>query len=323
MTTPALEWPAEPAEAESRTTRGLLVARLIDSRGLLALQTGLLVAMTAIVATRVWQDHVWVGFGLVAAAAAAWSPELRRARVRRWWFAYVAGIFAYTLLRSFADETAIPIQTAYAMDVDKVMFFGTDPVVWLQNRFFSPTSVSALDIFAVQVHWSFFLAPHVAAAVIFLRRRDLFPRYTVLVVGTMYLGLLLFFLLPTTPPWLAGQAGDLPGAFRVMDFVGGKVGPDTYQSFYASLGEPNSVAAMPSIHMGVTFAMYLWAREHYPKMARFLLAYCAVMAFSLVYLAEHYAFDLVVGMACAVLCHYASKRLVPARVVQDSQAARW
>lgn len=300
---------ADRSQFQAATSAGFL-----DSRWFLLLQVLTLLAMTISVATRTWQDHLWLGLALTAAAAAAWAPELSRRRVRLWWFAYVAGIFVYTLLRSVADDTGMPVQTMYVVDVDHVLFFGSDPVVWLQRHLFSPAAVSWLDVFAVQVHWSFFLAPHVAAVLIFLWRRDLFPRYAVVVVGTMYAGLLLFFLVPTSPPWLAAQAGDIPQVFRIMDFVGGRVDAGTYRSFYASLGEPNSVAAMPSIHMAVTFAMYLWARDHYPKIAWALLAYSILMGLSLVYLAEHYAFDLLVGAGLAFACHVATRRLVPASV---------
>ena len=130
------------------------------------------------------------------------------------------------------------------------------PVVWLQNHLFSTSRVTVLDFAAVQVHWSFFIAPHAAAVLIFIWKRHLFPRYVALVVGTMYAGLALFFC---SPPRLRGwrPGWRLPGAYRVMDFVGGKVDGDTYRSFSTSIGEPNPVAAMPSIHKAVTFAMYL------------------------------------------------------------------
>lgn len=279
---------------------------------LLGIQTATLLLLAGTVATKVWQDHIWIGFILLGAAAAVWLPELRRARARRWWFAYVGGIFAYTLLRAYADDTFFPVRTMYVIRVDQSIFWGHDPVVWLQQRLFSPNHVTALDFLAVQVHWSFFVAPHLAALLIFVWRRELFPRYAAVVVGTMYLGLALFFLLPTTPPWLAAQTGNLPQVFRVMDFVGGRVDGSTYRTFYQSLAEPNSVAAMPSIHMGVTFAMYLWARSHYPRLAPWLLGYCLLMGVALIYLAEHYLFDLVAGMLCALVCWMATRRFVPA-----------
>ncbi|MCC6381160.1 MAG: phosphatase PAP2 family protein [Dehalococcoidia bacterium] len=307
---PTLARPAADRAPIGRTVS----PHFLDSSWFLVLQALALLAMTVTVATRTWQDHLWLGLALTGAAAAAWAPELSRRRVRLWWFAYVAGIFVYTLLRSVADDAGMPVQTMYVIDVDRILFFGQDPVVWLQRNLFSPAAVSWLDVFAVQVHWSFFIAPHVAAVLIFLWRRDLFPRYAVVVVGTMYAGLLLFFVVPTSPPWLAAQAGDIPQVFRIMDFVGGRVDAGTYRSFYASLGEPNSVAAMPSIHMAVTVAMYLWARDHYPKLAWPLFAYSVLMGLSLVYLAEHYAFDLLMGAAIAFACHLVTRRLVPARI---------
>jgi membrane-associated phospholipid phosphatase len=300
-----------PSRSFSRQLAGRAAeGRSVGELLLLLVQGSLLLAMTATVVTKLWQDHIWIGFALVAVTTAVWLPELTRPRARRWWFAYVAGIFAYTLLRSYADDTGIPTQTMYVIDTDHLLFFGNDPVVWLQSHFFSPGRLTPLDFATVQVHWSFFVAPHIAAVLIFIWRRDLFPRYTLVVVGTMYLGLLLFFLIPTTPPWLAARAGALPEGFRIMDFVGGRVDGDTYRSFSASIGEPNSVAAMPSIHMGVTFAMYLWARENQRRIAPWLLLYTAIMGFSLIYMAEHYVLDLVAGMACAWLCHIAVKRIL-------------
>jgi membrane-associated phospholipid phosphatase len=297
------------------------------------LQVGLLLAMAATVATKSWQDHPWLGVALSAVTVLAWLPEIWRPRMRRWWFVYVAGTFIYTLFRSIADETAMPVRTDYPIRLDHLFLGGTDPVVWLQQRWFDPSHLTWLDSAAVMVHWSFFIAPHLAAVLIFLFRRELFARYAVLVVGSMYLSLVLFFLVPTAPPWLAAQSGALPGAFRVMDFVGGRVHVQTYQSFYAALAEPNSVAAMPSLHMAITVAMLLWALDHHRRLAPLLAVYALLMALALMYLAEHYLVDIVAGAGLALALHLVVRRLVPAGIdcaapvesdaADDAQAARW
>ncbi|MGH2608085.1 MAG: phosphatase PAP2 family protein [Tepidiformaceae bacterium] len=286
-------------------------ARLAGFGPLAGVQVALLLVMTGSLATRLWVDHLWVSAALVAVTVVAWAPELTRRRARRWWFVYVTGIFVYTVLRSFADETAIPVRTDYVIEADQAVFSGTDPVLWLQRELFTPWRIDFLDVAAVAVHWSFFIAPHAAAIGIFVWRRELFPRFTVAVVGTMYVALVLFFLVPTAPPWLAGNTGDLPGALRVMDFVGGQVDGETYRNVYSSLGEPNSVAAMPSLHMGITFLLFLWAFDHFRPLSPLLLVYSLLMGLSLMYLAEHYLLDLVVGSVCAVLCYQAAKRWVP------------
>ncbi len=283
-----------------------------DSRALLAAQATALLVLAITVATRYWHDHPWLGVLLLAVTCGLAVPEFTRQRARRWWFVYVAGIFAYTLLRALADETAIPVRTGYVIDFDRWLGLGTDPVTRLQDRFFSVNDVSALDVAAVATHWSFFIAPHLAAVLIFVYRRPLFPQYAALLVATMYAGLLLFFLVPTSPPWLAGEQGALPGVVRIMDFVGGKVDGTTYQDLQASLGEPNSVAAMPSIHMAITFAMFLWARVYVPRAAWPLLGYTLVMGVALVYLGEHYVLDLLVGAGCALVCFLLTRRFVHA-----------
>lgn len=279
------------------------------SRWLFAVQAALLIAITGTVVTRYWSDHLWVGWTLVAAATVVWAPELGVPRVRRWWFVYVVGIFVYTILRSYADETAIPTRFDYVIEFDRALP-GPEPVPWLQSLHFSRDQVGWLDLFMVGVHWSFFVAPHLAAVLVFLFARRLFPRFVVLMVGVMWLGLLLFFLMPTAPPWFAAQAGYLPDVYRVMDFVGGQVSGDTYEEFYASLGEPNSVAAMPSIHMGVTFALFLWARDHHRRWQWPLLVYSIVMGLSLIYLGEHYVADEVVGVGLAVVAHTVVRRTI-------------
>ncbi len=309
---------AEPPVAERVAARGPRAGAIPGPGGrlLLGVQVAALLLMAGTVATRVWQDHIWFGFVLVGLTLAVWSPEVRWRRERVWWFAYVAGIFVYTLLRAYADETGIPVRTAYVINIDQSVFLGTDPIVWLQQRYFDPLSLGLHDYLSVGVHWSFFIAPHLGAVLVFLYRRTLFPKYVVMIAGTMYLALVLFFLLPTSPPWLAAQTGALPGVFRVMDFVGGSVNPETYESFYASLGEPNSVAAMPSLHQGVTFAMYLWARDHERRLAPWLLGYSVAMGAALMYLGEHYLADLAVGMVCAAILWLVARRL-PARVVRE------
>ncbi len=280
-------------------------------RLLLAAQAGILLAMTLSVATRTWQDHLWLGFLLVGVAVLLWAPEARQHRVRRWWFVYVAGIFVYTLLRAYADETGVPIRIDYPIRLDRWLFLGTDPTLWLQREAFDPRGIGFVDYAAVATHWSFFIAPHALALGVFLMDRRHFPRFALLMVGTMWLGLVLFFVVPTAPPWLAGELGALAGVRRIMDYVGGSIHGSAYSSLYAALGEPNSVAAMPSIHMAVTFAMYLWARRHIPALASWLLAYSAVMAVSLVYLGEHYVSDLLVGIACAAAAWVAASRFAP------------
>lgn len=259
---------------------------------------------------------LWIGsaglhVALALVAVLLIWPAARRVRYLHLGIVYMFGLFVYTVLRSFADKTFIPIRTEYVIDIDRALFFGRNPTSWLQARLFDPFNLRPLDWLTVQVHWSYFAVPHVAALVVYLWRRDLFPRFVALVLGTFYAGLALYFLLPTVPPWLAADRGVLPGVSRVMDFVGGQIDTESYSRLYDAIGVPNPVAAMPSLHMGVTFAIFLFARGCNRWLGRALLVYAVAMGFSLVYMGEHYLADVLVGILMATCVYYVVLRLSP------------
>lgn len=301
-----------PTPALPRTRAG--VARAFAT----ATGIGLMAALGLDLVVGWWTAAPWLHIILAVLSVAIWIPSARRVRYLKYGPLYVLGLYIYTVLRSFADDTGITPKASYVIDIEEKLFFGHVPTVWLQQHLFEPAQIGPLDWLTVQVHWSYFFVPHVAGALVWLFRRELFPRYVFLILGTFYVGLILYFLLPTVPPWMAADYGNLPGVSRVMDYVGGQVDSGTYSRLYDALGVPNPVAAMPSLHMGVTFALYLFARQVSRRLSWLLLAYSALMAFSLVYMGEHYFIDTLVGMGCALLTyrvyltwqHYNDRRAV-------------
>ncbi len=270
---------------------------------ILATGIGLMVALAVDLITGQWIGSPWLHILLAMLCVAAWLPLARRVKYLQYGPLYVLGLLIYTVLRSYADDTAIAPRYDLVIAIEEQLFFGHVPTVWLQEHLFSPARLGPLDWLTVQVHWSYFFVPHVGAAVVWLFRRELFPRYVFLIMGTFYLGLVLYFLVPTVPPWMAADYGVLPGVSRVMDYVGQQVDPATYGRLYDAMGVPNAVAAMPSLHMGVTFAVYLFARDVNRRIARVLFVYSLLMGFSLVYMGEHYATDVIVGAGCAYLTY--------------------
>lgn len=269
----------------------------------------------------VWIGRAGLHLVLALVAVAVTLPVARRVRQMHLVVLYIFGLFIYTVLRSFADQTAIPVRAEYVIKIDRLLFFGVEPTRWLQARFFDPSRIHLLDWLTVHVHWSYFALPHLTAAAVFVWRRELFARYVALVLGTFYVGLVVYFLVPTMPPWLAADAGILPGVSRVMDFVGGRVDRETYQRLYDALGVPNPVAAMPSLHMAITTVLFLFGRGLNRWLGRALAVYTLLMGFSLVYMGEHYVTDVLVGAVMAVCVYKAVVRLVPPRL-QPQRARR-
>jgi membrane-associated phospholipid phosphatase len=220
-----------------------------------------------------------------------------------WSGLYLGGFLVFNALRAMANDTGVPIRTAYAVELDRLMFAGIDPVVWLQSRFFSATEVGLLAFLAVLVHASFFVAPHLVAVAALVWRRSLFSRFVLLYLAVNYAGLLIYFLLPTAPPWMAAQSGYLDGVERVV-FHFGHIEAGT---------DPNPVAAMPSLHMAVTMLIFLWHRRVVPHLAPASLVYCGLMGVALVYLGEHYVVDLIAGILLAVAVERALARWLARR----------
>jgi membrane-associated phospholipid phosphatase len=211
------------------------------------------------------------------------------------WAVYILGFVLFAHLRTLADETGVATQFAYPIDVDEAMFFGQVPTIWLQEHFYTYGATGPLEVFTMPVYLSYFVVPHIVAFIIWRMYPQRFPVYVAAILAAVYLGLLMSFLVPTAPPWLAGQTGELPHVYRVLDDIGRSVSPGAYQQAYSTAG-PNDVAAMPSLHtaLPVVVAFAMWGTQRALSIAA--IAYACAMGFTLVYLGEHYVADVIGGV---------------------------
>lgn len=236
------------------------------------------------------------GYGFALAVALVAVAALSRGRGQgRLWALYLVGFIVFAHLRSLADETGIRPQADYVIAIEETLFLGGAPTVWLQERLFNG-GVGLVEGLSSLVYVTYFLAPHVAALLIWRYRLALFRRFVVGVLVVVYAGLLVSTVLPTVPPWLASSEGALPAVDRIVRLTLLELSSST-ETAYDVVG-PNAVAAMPSLHMALTVLILaaVWGRRR----ARALgLGYCLAMGFALVYGAEHYVADLLAGALVA------------------------
>jgi membrane-associated phospholipid phosphatase len=155
------------------------------------------------------------------------------------------------------------------------------------------------------VYVSFFFAAHILALVFWRRNAAEFKRYALAMLLTGYTGLIIIFLAPTAPPWLAADHSNAPHMTRVLSDA---FGWNPEQAGHGTAGG-NPFAAMPSLHSAVTMLIVL-ALWRWPKLRVPAVLYLAAMWFTLVYCGEHYVIDLLVGTAVAVTAWLVSTRLV-------------
>ena len=217
---------------------------------------------------------------------------------------YVVSFIVFANLRPFADSAGMPVQFDYTIQLERLSFFGTIPSAWLQRHFYVPGRVTPLEMLLATTYVTYFAAPHLAAILAWRLKPALFPRVVIVISLSFLLGLVLYFLVPTAPPWLASDTGRTETVHRVMPELTSHVSKQSYSESSEAIGK-NDVAAMPSLHMALTVVVGLTAAR-FGRVGTWLgRLYMAMMALALVYLGEHYVVDEVAGLAFALAVWWA------------------
>lgn len=237
------------------------------------------------------------------------------------WLPLVGAAALFVFLRQLAATSPLPRRGAAIAQLEATLFGGTTPTTWLQQRFYTAGDARVLDYIATAIHASYFFGFVLVGLLVWLFVRERFRSYTRLLALTFALGLTGYFMVPTEPPWLAARQGTAPPAQRILAslvdearLAGGMVAAGQWwQSDPDALGDPNPVAAMPSVHTSVTVALAIFLARLHPVGGAVGMMYATAMGLALVYLGEHYVLDLVAGAGCAAVAAMITLRRAPCR----------
>ena len=226
----------------------------------------------------------------------------------------------------------------YPIRIDRALGLGRIPTERLQRALARDGEINRFERTLIWSHWAWFVVPHLAVAYVGLRR----PRTLGTAAARMYavydLGAIVYWLLPTAPPWwaaahgriqelehrmvhngehIAGQIdGDRAGerhlpVRRMMREYGERFWGRRWNDIYEVLGG-NPLAAMPSLHFAtsVMAARLLWEVD--PLAGTVGCAYAGTLALALVYLGEHYVVDVLAGGLLAEAVNHSAEPLTPA-----------
>jgi hypothetical protein len=235
----------------------------------------------------------------------------------------------------------------YPIAADRILGFGELPTVRLQRRL-ARGQWRLGDKLLVWAHWFWFMVPHGSLVYIMLRHPRRFERSAVMTYAVFDIGAMIYWVLPTAPPWyaaaFAGRRGEFDGqvlertgtcktpsdgATYVDDAAAGGAPPqniavrrmmveygqdfwkDGWGPLYSVLGG-NPFAAMPSLHFATSMmAAQLLSRAD-PLAGAIGWAYTGTLGFALVYLGEHYVIDLVMGATLTEVVRRAAPSVRPA-----------
>jgi hypothetical protein len=241
-----------------------------------------------------------VGFGLIASGAASQSGT-RWKRVVVDWLPFYVLLTLYDMLRGSAGSWLMP-HAIPQIRIDQWLFGGTAPTVSLQHALYTPGVAHVWDYAAFAVYMTHFVVPFAAAGFLWKYAHDRFRRFLVLFSLLTFAALLTYALYPAVPPWMASQNGFLPPTAKIIDEMWTHVRLGNGSGIFSGTGHfADPVAAVPSLHAAypLLLVMFFWKRA---GRWRWLLAlYPLAMAFTLVYTAEHFAIDVLLGWLYAVV----------------------
>jgi membrane-associated phospholipid phosphatase len=228
------------------------------------------------------------------------------------WLPFALILSAYDLMRGQADTLLYSAHMRPQIRADEVLFLGTVPTVWLQERLWQGSeNLQWYDYGACLVYASYFVTTYLVAAFLWVFARGLFRRFVAMVSLLALMGLATYALFPAAPPWLASQSGQLDATTRSIAVIWGEIPMVHVNRLFAEGSQySNPVAAVPSLHAAYTMLITVFLWRLAPRWGRLPLAvYPWAMAFALVYTAEHYAVDIVLGWIYALAAFWTVNRL--------------
>ncbi|WP_229069126.1 phosphatase PAP2 family protein [Actinoplanes sp. DH11] len=247
-----------------------------------------------------------IAFGWLWLATIAWrndEPWRTHLRFPRDWLPICLLLAVYNMSRAWADGLAEPhVTELIAFDRWAFGWFtgGLTPTEWLQQHLWQPNVVQWWEVVVSIVYFSHFLTLPTIAVVLWMRSRPRWARFMRRWFLLSVFGLITYFAYPAAPPWWADQYRGLVEATRISTngwkAIGLEGAGNTLNALQVETA--NDVAAMPSLHtafafMAVVFFLPAVRRRWWPL----LLMYPLSMTFTLVYTAEHWVIDVLVGWA--------------------------
>ncbi|MDE3112101.1 MAG: inositol phosphorylceramide synthase [Chloroflexota bacterium] len=226
------------------------------------------------------------------------------------WSPFVFLVVSYDFLRGLAPALSGRAHFLASIDIDRGIF-GVVPTVALQGLLFTGTP-RWYDYFATFVYFLHFVVPLGFAMILWLRDRGYFAEFVASITLLSYAAWVTYVVFPAAPPWMAAQAGHLTGVTRILDKTIDLL-PHRLDlpSVYKAL-DPNPVAAIPSIHAAYPFLVLLFALRVFGRRSLFVALYVAAVWWAIVYLGEHYATDVIIGVAYATAAFAAGPAVVRA-----------
>jgi membrane-associated phospholipid phosphatase len=189
------------------------------------------------------------------------------------------------------------------LHLEKLIFGGHVPTVVLQDWLWSG-SRRWYDTLLLEVTRIHAIVPTTFAFILWLRRRALFYRFAATMLTLSYAAALTFWLYPAAPPWAAARDG-LVSLTKIGGEHAATSSAATSGTSLHGLIQGNPYAAIPSLHAGYAFLIFLfaatlaWGTRWRWRIILPAALYAGFQSFAAVYTGNHYVVDVLIGFGYA------------------------
>jgi hypothetical protein len=229
-------------------------------------------------------------------AARSWAQGVRD------WAPVALVLAAYLVLHQLATGLTPGAHVQPQLGFDEWLFGGTAPTVRLQHALWTPGDPHWYDYVAWLVYLSHFVVTLTVAIVLWVRAYPSFVRFRTLFLTVTFAGFVTYVVYPAIPPWLASRRGDMAHTVRIVRVMWLQLG---LSDVAAVFGEKSKyafpVGALPSLHAAWPFLLLVFFWPIAGWWRALLVAYALAMACTLVYSADHFVFDVLLGWSYVVI----------------------
>lgn len=214
---------------------------------------------------------------------------------------FLGMLVVYDSMRGIADDLNKSVHFMEMIQFDRWLTGGELPTTIMQGWWWDG-QVGLLEFYLYFLYTIHFLIPLIVGLILWKFRPNLYWPFVWALVGISFAGFVTYIIFPAAPPWMAHELGLIAEPLhRISTDVWWAIGITNFSEVYKNIS-PNAVAAVPSLHSAYPLiATAFMIRAFGWRRCGWLLLYPLSMWIGVVYLGEHYIFDIVAAIIFVVV----------------------
>ncbi len=214
---------------------------------------------------------------------------------------FLGMLVVYDSMRGIADDLNKNVHFTEMIDFDRWLWLGQLPTSWFQTWMWHG-HVQWYDFYFYFLYMMHFLIPLIVGLLLWKYRPKLYWPFVWALVGISFAAFITYIAFPAAPPWMAKELGYIAEPLhRISSDVWWAMGVQSFSQVYSNLS-PNAVAAVPSLHSAYPLIATLFIVKAFGlRRTWWLFIYPLSMWWGVVYLGEHYIFDVLAAILYVIV----------------------